>query len=167
MAAETTDRFALPLLQAGQAQKEMSHNEALVRIGMLLHPQIESRDGNAPPETPLAGQCWLVGDMPEGDWAGQAQALAMWTDNGWRFVAAREGMAVWYANASTPVRFSGGIWRNGVAGAALMVDGEQVVGARLPGVAAPIGGTVVDTEARSAITGLLDALRTHGLIDPE
>ena len=32
-----TDRFALPLLAAAQAQKEVTHNEALARVDALLH----------------------------------------------------------------------------------------------------------------------------------
>ncbi|MGL4312420.1 MAG: DUF2793 domain-containing protein, partial [Sphingomonas sp.] len=34
--AETTSRLALPLLAAGQAQKEMFHNEALALIDLAL-----------------------------------------------------------------------------------------------------------------------------------
>jgi hypothetical protein len=40
-----------------------------------------------------------------------------------------------------------------------------VVGARDGAIAAPAGGTTVDTQARGTIGEILDALRQHGLIE--
>lgn len=48
----------------------------------------------------------------------------------------------------------------------LLIGGEQVVGARLPGVPLPSGGSFVDAEARAALALILDRLAGHGLIDP-
>ena len=48
--------------------------------------------------------------------------------------------------------------------ASLTVGGNQVVGARLAAVADVTGGAVIDTEARAAISAILDRLRQHGLI---
>jgi hypothetical protein len=39
-----------------------------------------------------------------------------------------------------------------------------VVGARAAAVEDPSGGATVDTEARAAITAMLERLREHGLI---
>ena len=47
----------------------------------------------------------------------------------------------------------------------LFVDGEQVVGTRAEAIASPAGGATVDAEARTAVSQILAALRTHGLID--
>jgi hypothetical protein len=49
-----------PLLQAGQAQKELTHNEALALIDMLLHAQVESMTVATPPGGAVVGQCWVV-----------------------------------------------------------------------------------------------------------
>jgi hypothetical protein len=161
-----TARFALPLLHAGQAQKELFHNEALLLADALLQPCVEAVGVDTPPAEPVAGQCWIVGDVPAGAWAGSAGALALWSEGGWRFAAPREGMAVWVAGEELVARRVSGAWHLGrLAAAQLVIDGEQVVGPREPAIDEPDGGSVVDGEARAAIEAILQALRAHGLID--
>lgn len=165
--ANDTARLALPLIETGQAQKEMAHNEALALIDIATQASVEAVGTNAPPAAPLPGQCWVVGTAPTGDWAGHAGAVAGWTAGGWRFVAARVGLRVWNrATAQFAVRGET-TWEDGVVrGSRLSVAGQQVVGARQPAVAAPAGGSVIDAEARTAIGNMLAAMRTHGLISP-
>lgn len=163
--AELTSRFALPYLQPGQAQKEAFHNEALALVDALLHPVAETAGDNAPPGSPAAGQCWIVGDAPTGAWAGHAGSIASWSDGGWRFIAPRDGMTLWLASDQVWARRSGSIWLIGDLPAnTISVAGLQILGARQPAIADPAGGAVVDTEARGTITALLAAMRAHGLI---
>ncbi|MBX3593720.1 DUF2793 domain-containing protein [Sphingomonas sp.] len=158
-------RFALPLLNAGQAQKEVSHNEAIVLIDAMLAPSAIAAGINVPPDTPEPGQCWIVGTAPTGAWAGWAEALAMWTDGGWRFVSPRLGLRITMEGNGLVAAYGDAGWSIGVlAGSALRIGGDQVVGARLSAIAAPAGGSTVDVEARAAIDSILFALRTHGLI---
>lgn len=162
----TTSRFALPLLHAGQAQKELFHNEAVVGIDALLHPDVQGVGVDTPPATPENGQAWIVGHAPSGDWVGHADEIACWTAGGWRFVSPRAGMEVWAESLAQPVRFRAGTgWQVGViAGSRIEIDGIQVIGARRGAVATPTGGAIVDEQARDAIEAILDALRAHGLI---
>lgn len=162
---EATARFALPLLAAGQAQKEVTHNEALARVDLALHAAVEAIGTNTPPAAPGEGTSWIVGVAPTGAWSGQAGAIAGWTAGGWRFIAPRTGTAVWSKAGGVPARFVDGTWREGVVAATRVeVGGVAVVGAQQPAVAAPTGGSVVDAEARSALGSVLAALRAHGLI---
>lgn len=162
---DATARFALPLLAAGQAQKELFHNEALARIDALLQPVVEAIGQNDPPASPSPGQCWIVGAAPSGGWAGQAASLAAWTEGGWRFVAPRTGMALWSLADGLPVRFDGGGWIVGaVAAARIVVGGVPVVGAQRPAIPDPAGGAVLDVEARAILSAVLAAMRQHGLI---
>ncbi|RDE04815.1 DUF2793 domain-containing protein [Sphingomonas aracearum] len=163
--SDTTDRLALPLLAAGQAQKEMAHNEALALLDLLVQPAVEAIGLDLPPADPAEGACWVVGPAPVGDWADQAGALAGWTAAGWRFVPAFDGARVWSRQGACDARFVDGAWRIGVVqGRALMIDGQQVVGPRGPAIADPAGGTMADAEARAAIGAILTALRAHGLV---
>lgn len=154
-----TDRWALPLVEAGQAQKEMTHNEALARLDLLTAASVESVGLNTPPAAPSPGQCWVVGPAPTGAWIGHADALAGWTGGGWRFVTVREGLRVWSVADRGAVTFVDGAWRRGV-----VIAGTQVVGQQRPAIAMPAGGATVDAEARAVLDTLLSALRAHGLI---
>jgi hypothetical protein len=163
---ESTARLALPLLQPGQAQKELYHNEALALIDIAVAASVEAIGVNTPPSGPVIGQCWVVGASPTDDWAGEAHSLAGWTAGGWRFVSALPGMTVWSRADHLVACFYNDNWVLGeVRAARVMVAGQQVVGARLAAIPAPAGGSVVDSEARAALTAILGMLRTHGLIE--
>ncbi len=163
---ETSARFALPFILPGQAQKELFHNEALARLDLALHCAIEGRGLQAPPEEPLAGQCWLVGPGSAGAWAGAENHLAMWTSGGWRFCAPVAGMTAWDKTTGLRLLWDGGAWTDGeVAAPRIVVDGQQVVGSRQPAVPSPSGGTIIDAEARAALARIIETLMSHGLID--
>lgn len=146
--SETTPRLGLPYLIPGQAQKEATHNEALAIADALIQCTVTAIR-NDPPVAPAAGAAWIVGTAPTGAWSGRADAVAWWTEGGWRFTPAIDGMAAWVAAAAAPARFQGGGW---------------TIAERLPAITAPAGGTTVDSEARAALTAILVALRSHHLI---
>jgi hypothetical protein len=163
--SETTPRLSLPLLQAGQAQKEALHNEALTVLDAIVSGTVESVGENVPPSVPLAGQAWIVGTAPSGDWAGQAGAVAIWTAGGWRCVPAREGMVFRHKTSGVRIERGTAAWSDGaITASSLVIDGHQIVGARLSGITEPSGGSTIDTEARTAVDAIIVALRTHGLI---
>lgn len=165
--SDTTPRLGLPLIAAGQAEKELFHNEALARIDALVLATIENAGLDAPPADAAPGRAWIVGAAPTGDWAGQAGALACRTEGGWRFVAPVAGMAVRRADDGIEWRFDGTRWSAGMlVGDRVILGGIGVVGMQQPPIAAPSGGAVVDTQARDAIAAMLAALTTHGLIAP-
>lgn len=165
MEDDRTARFALPMLHAAQAQKEVTHNEALALIDAALHACVEANGQDAPPADPSPGACSIVGNAPTGAWSGQAHALACWTDGGWRFVGPRPGMTVRHAGTGRTLAWDGTAWRDGVLDVArVRVAGVAVLGAQQPAIADVAGGSIVDGEARAAIAAMLAALRQHGLI---
>lgn len=160
-----SDRLALPLLAAGQAAKELVHNEALLRLDLAVQSVVESADLHAPPGSPTAGQCWIVATTGSSDWAGQDGAIAGWTDNGWRFVRPAPGWRAWVADREHAMRYDGAGWIDEEARSdGYFVAGEKVLGAQHPAIGNPAGGVTADSEARAAITSILAALRAHGLI---
>lgn len=160
-------RIQLPLLAAGQAQKEITHNEALLRVDGLSHPVLESRFLTTPPATPLSGQLWLVPAAATGAWATQIGMLALWTDGGWRFVTVPAGFLAWARLELMFVWYDGTFWHNGDwPVASISIAGKTVVQAQAAAIAAPAAGTTIDSQARTTIGLVLTALRGHGLIAP-
>ena len=160
-----TPRWALPFLFAGQAQKEMFHNEALVRIDALVHGVAQSADLASPPVAPEIGQCWIIADGATGAWDGNDGAVALWTEGGWRFIAAQAGLWLLVVDRDHALHHDGSAWRGGAERSdGLYIDDVKVVGARQPGIPAPTGGVTIDSEARNSIALILAALRAHGLI---
>jgi hypothetical protein len=163
--SELSPRFALPLLAAGQSQKEIYHNEAVVALEALVQPVAQTLGDSSPPPSPAIGASWIVGAAATGDWAGQGETVARWTAGGWRFTAPIDGMAFWIASDGLWAMRIAGAWKLGLVPAQrLMNGGNQVVGARQPAIADPAGGTTIDAAARGAIAAILAALRNHGLI---
>ena len=141
--ASHTPRLALPLLFAGQSQKETTVNEAIVLADLLLNPAVEGTTASPPP-SPLPGQAWIVAASPSGAFAGHADQLAAWTEGGWRFIVPFPGMTVEDRQRNARSRFTT-TWQYAVA------------------PALPAGGSVVDTQARSAISALVTLLVSAGI----
>jgi hypothetical protein len=162
---EVSARLELPFLQAGQAGKELWHNEALALLDIATGACVQAAGVDAPPPTPSVGQAWIVGTAPTGAWAGRAGAIAGWTDGGWRFVPAAEGMTATIAGTGLVARRVGAAWTIGeVRATRVVIDGVPVVGSRRPAIPAPVGGGTADAEARATLGAVLATLRAHGLI---
>lgn len=92
--ADSTTHLALPLLLPEQAQKHVTHNEALQRLDILVQAAVLDAGRSAPPEDPLEGQRHLVGPDPTGAWAGQEGALAAYLGGAWHFLSPRPGWQI-------------------------------------------------------------------------
>jgi len=163
--SEQKPTLGFPLLYSGQAQKEVTHNEALVLADALVQLVVQAVAPAAIPPSPEPGQCWIVGVGAGDAWAGHDNAIACWTGGGWRFVASSAGMCAWSLADSLPARRETNVWTLGrLEAATLRIGGDQVVGARQPAIAEATGGPVADAEVRIAVAAVLGVLRAHGLI---
>lgn len=129
---------------AGQSQKEVTVNEALLLADLLLHPAVEGM-ADTPPSAPASGQCWIVGPAPAGAFSGKSGQVAAWSEGGWRFITPFPGLRV-HDKASGAQRFFNGAWQGVVA------------------PAAPAGGAVIDVQARAAVASLVALLQTAGIL---
>lgn len=160
-----TSRFGLAMLAAGQANKEIAHNEAIQLLDALVAACVEEGPRNDPPAPASPGVAYVVGPAPTGAWSGKPGQLAAMTDGGWRFVAPKEGMAALIRASGDYIVHHGGTWEQGVVRAQRVeVGGQQVVSTRSAAIAAPSGGSVIDASARATLESVLSALRHHGLI---
>lgn len=102
--------LSLPYLAPSQAQKHVTHNEALRRLDALVQLVVQSFDATQPPAAPQDGELHALGVGAVSAWAGQDGKLAWFTDNAWVFIAPSEGWRAWDAQAGQLRVHSAGSW---------------------------------------------------------
>ena len=93
--SDTTTRLLLPYILAAQAQKHITHNEALRRLDGLINLTVTDRTRTAPPANQAEGQAHLVAGGASGLWAGWSGDIAVWTDGAWLRLPAQPGWRLW------------------------------------------------------------------------
>jgi hypothetical protein len=107
---DTTDNLDLPYLMPAQAQKHVTHNEALGALDALVQLAVADRDLASPPGSPTDGRCWIVAAAPTGDWAGQAGRIAHRLDGAWIFHTPRPGWVAWVLDEAQAIYWTGSAW---------------------------------------------------------
>ena len=102
--------LSLPLLQASQAQKHVTHNEALMQLDLLVQLTVADRTRTAPPASPVEGQRHIIAAAPTGAWAGHAGKIALWLDAAWQFVTPLAGWRAWVTAETVELAFNGSAW---------------------------------------------------------
>lgn len=142
-----TPKLNLPLLFAGQSQKEFFVNQALTILDALL-PSSVIASLQHPPETAEDGDCYRILAGASGQWADHVDQLALRVAGTWHFVPTAEGMCIFDATAGHWLCF-----RSGWLSASV--------------TPMPEGGATVDAEARAMLGQLIDALRLVGVLVPD
>lgn len=107
---DTSPILALPFLLPSQAQKHVTHNEALRRLDLVVQLRVSGFDATTPPEAPDEGEMHALGADPVAAWAGQAHALAAWLDGTWHFLAPQEGWRAWGKSEQQLRIWTGSAW---------------------------------------------------------
>ena len=110
-----TTRLGLPLMDAAQAQKHVTHNEALMRIDALTHLSVSARV-DAPSGGSVEGARYLVSPSPSGVFAGHADQIAIYQDGGWLYLTPKLGWRVYVEDAFSRRVHDGGAWREIASG---------------------------------------------------
>lgn len=108
-----TLRFTLPLLDAAQAQKHVTVNEALSRTDALAAGRVESRTFSVPPGAAADGEAYIVGANATADWTGQENRIALFLNGGWIFVTPWSGCTLWIEAEGTQATYHQGAWKAG------------------------------------------------------
>lgn len=116
----TTTNLALTLLEASQAQKEVTINEALMCLDAMIGSAVTSRSISTPPGSPATGVVYIVGASPTGAWAGQANKLAYF-DQVWRFITPLSGARAWVRDELRDYQYNGSAWQAVTLGGSIRV----------------------------------------------
>ena len=92
-----SDHLGLPFLDAGQAQKHVTLNEALRLLDALVQLSVRAIAAE-PPASPENGWRYIVGDDATGAFAGHESEIAIREDDAWRFLPPQAG---WLATVET------------------------------------------------------------------
>lgn len=107
-----TANLALPLIEASQAQKHVTHNEALRMLDAAIQIAVIDMHRTAPPASPAAGDRHVVAAGATGAWAGHAQSIACWHDGAWLFLAPHSGWCIWSLADAVIKVFDGTTWHD-------------------------------------------------------
>ncbi|HEY8125336.1 MAG TPA: DUF2793 domain-containing protein [Methylocystis sp.] len=105
-----TTHLALPFIEAAQAQKHLTHNEALALIDALTQLAVSARDVTSVPATPAEGDRVLVGAGGTGAFAGKSDHIATFLAGGWSFLSPRAGWRAYVEAESLLLLYDGAAW---------------------------------------------------------
>ena len=104
----TSPRHTLPYILSGQAQKHITHNEAVAALDRLVQASVRSRS-SAEPDTPVQGESYI---QPDPAWDGQPGHLTVHDGFGWTSSAPAVGTRAWCEDESALLVFHDGAWRD-------------------------------------------------------
>ncbi len=81
----------LPYILPSQAQKHVTHNEAVRMLDGLVQLSVLSAQSGIPPQDPAEGDRHIVGVAASGEWSGREGMVAQFIDGAWMFHQPREG----------------------------------------------------------------------------
>jgi len=115
--AEESAKLRIPYLAAAQAQKHVTHNEAMTLLDTLVQLSVLDKDPTAPPGSPSEGDCYIVaggGGTATGAWIGWETRVARFIDGEWRSYLPGEGggagWLAWVRDEDAMYRFDGTDW---------------------------------------------------------
>ena len=89
--SEQTTFLALPYILLSQAQKHVTHNEALRMLDALIQLRLAALDCDTPPGSPSEGARYGIRAAPKGAFFGHSGQVAAFQDGTWAFFALAEG----------------------------------------------------------------------------
>ena len=115
--------LSLPLILPAQAQKHVTHNEALRLLDVMVQLAVLNRTLSAAPALPAVGDRHIVAAGAVGVWAGQVGKIALFTSTGWQFFAPLQGWQAHVLAESMTVVYSGLAWNLPAAATAAPIFG--------------------------------------------
>lgn len=107
--SDETLNLALPYILPSQAQKHVTHNEALQRLDTVVQLVVTAQL-TAPPDPAVEGACYLIGAGATGLWSGKSGQLAFRQDGAWLLMQPKSGWRAWFQSDSRLRVLQEGAW---------------------------------------------------------
>ena len=108
--SDISPHLLLPYILAAQAQKHVTHNEAVRLLDAMVQLSVLDRDLTAPPAFPADGDRYIVASGATGVWAGWDLNVTTWVDGVWMRLVPRPGWLAWIADEATFFVWNGSAW---------------------------------------------------------
>lgn len=108
--SDTSSNLDLPFIQPAQAQKHVTHNEAVRILDVLVQLSALTRAQDAPPANPQFGERHIVGSSPFDEWTGHPGEIAVFEQGAWSFLVPTPGTRAWVEADQTLIVFDGAEW---------------------------------------------------------
>lgn len=139
--SENSHHLDLPYIMPSQAQKHVTHNEALRMLDAIVHLSVESAENTEPPPSANDGERHIVSSPATGEWSGRENEIAAFVDGAWTYFAPQAGWLAWHRGTNELLVFGEGEWAN--AGA--QMDQMPILG--INGAATPAERLVVQSSS--------------------
>lgn len=106
-----TFHLRLPYIAAAQAQKHVTHNEALRALDAIVMLAVDDRDLSSPPPTPAEGARYLVKAPGADGFAGRDGQIAQYRDGAFEFHLPHAGWIAYVADEDALLVHDGDAWR--------------------------------------------------------
>lgn len=145
--------LGMTYLEAAQAQKHVTVNEALRRLDGIVQLSVLDRDLTEPPGSPAPGDGdrYLVADSASGDWAGKDGRIAAWQDGAWAYFVPQEGWICWVADEAALLIYADGEWGAFADQSGYIAKGQTTIVSEAP--AGAQNRMVVAEELLSGLSG--------------
>ena len=139
--SEQSANLALPYIAAAQAQKHVTHNEAIRRLDAFVQLVLESATATAPLASPTEGARWFVPSGATGVFAGRAGTIAAYEAGAFDFLPVAQGFLAFIRDEGRLAVFDGGAWVSPLAASAH----RGAISAEVREADATLSGATVDT----------------------
>lgn len=82
----TSIHLGIPYISTNQSQPDVTHNDALVMIQVLLSAGVWQVGLNTPPGDPENGDAYIVGTSPTDIWVGKENVIAAYYQDQWYYI---------------------------------------------------------------------------------
>lgn len=107
---DDTPILQMPYILPAQAQKHVTHNEALRILDVLVQLIVIDRDQTVPPPTPTEADRHIVPPLATGDWQGMDGQIALWEHGQWSFFVPQHGWSAYVLAEGVMASCLGGAW---------------------------------------------------------
>lgn len=109
---DTTANLSLPYIMPAQAQKHVTHNEAMTMLDALVQLSVVDRDLADAPASPAEGARYIVASGATGIWLGFQDKIALFQDGGWVYLEPNPGWLAWVIDEAVLICWTGSAWEN-------------------------------------------------------